>query len=70
MSEDRSWFWNEGYRDGLRGQRWILPDEARHQSERTDYAAGYDAGSEDREPDEDGTMRRGMRGFTGGRPCS
>jgi hypothetical protein len=48
MNDDRSWFWNEGYCDGFEGLRWICPDETRHSWQRSDYAAGYESGSEDR----------------------
>jgi len=48
MNDDRSWFWNQGYSDGLEGLRSIAPDETRYPFQRSDYYAGHEAGSEDR----------------------
>lgn len=47
IDTEHNWFWREGYKDGLAGERRIVPDEARHPFQRSDYFAGYDAGSED-----------------------
>jgi hypothetical protein len=49
IDTEHNWFWKEGYYDGLAGQRPIVPDEARHSFQRSDYFAGYDAGQEDRD---------------------
>lgn len=43
-----NWFWQQGYHDGLDGLRAIAPDETRYSFQRSDYFAGYEAGSEDR----------------------
>jgi hypothetical protein len=45
IDTEHNWFWKQGYLDGLFA---IAPDEARHLSQRSDYFAGYDAGSGDR----------------------
>jgi hypothetical protein len=41
-------FWQEGYRDGLNGERPIIPDEVRYLVQRNDYFVGYYAGQDDR----------------------
>jgi hypothetical protein len=48
IDPEHNWFWQQGYHDGIDGQRAIVPDETRHQFQRSDYFAGYAAGSEDR----------------------
>jgi hypothetical protein len=52
IDPEHNWFWIEGYRDGLAGLRAIVPDEARHLFQRSDYFAGYDAGNEARQEDD------------------
>jgi hypothetical protein len=47
MSDDRSWFWNQGYDDAIGGALKLVPDEARTMSQRNDYFAGWEAGLED-----------------------
>ncbi len=53
IDPEHNWFWLQGYADGLAGQRWDVPDEARTLYQRSDYYAGYGAGSEDREVEPD-----------------
>ena len=48
IDTEHNWFWQQGYHDGLDGLRAIAPDETRYSFQRSDYFAGYDAGSEDR----------------------
>lgn len=47
IDPEHNWFWHEGYRDGFSGDRPIVPDETRHQFQRSDYFAGYEAGADD-----------------------
>ncbi len=47
MNDDKSW--NQGYADGYEGLRRIAPDEVRYSFHLTDYYAGYDLGSGDRD---------------------
>jgi hypothetical protein len=48
IDTEHNWFWQQGYLDGVIGlPHAIPPDEARHSFQRSDYFAGYDAGSED-----------------------
>jgi hypothetical protein len=53
IDREHNWFWQQGYHDGLDGQRAIAPDETRHSFQRSDYIAGFDAGSEDRAAKQD-----------------
>ncbi len=48
IDTEHNWFWKQGYHDAFFGRKRLLPDEARHQSQRSDYFAGYNASSEDR----------------------
>lgn len=47
IDPEHNWFWQQGYRDALDGLRAIAPDETRYSFQRSDYFAGYEAGSED-----------------------
>jgi len=47
IDTEHNWFFNQGYEDGRDGLRLIMPDEARHPFQRSDYCAGYRAGLED-----------------------
>lgn len=42
---EHNWFWQQGYHDALDGLRAIAPDETRYSFQRSDYFAGYDAGT-------------------------
>lgn len=53
IDTEHNWFWQQGYRDGLDGERAIRPDETRHPFQATDYFAGYYAGREARAADEE-----------------
>jgi hypothetical protein len=48
IDTEHNWFWLQGYHDGMEGLRAIVPDETRFSFQRSDYFAGYEAGSEDR----------------------
>ncbi len=46
IDPEHNWFWQQGYADGLDGQRAIVPDEAKYSFQRSDYFAGHEAGRE------------------------
>ena len=47
IDPEHNWFWQQGYNDGIAGNLPIVPDETRHDFQRSDYFAGYRAAQDD-----------------------